>query len=333
MPGGGKEGYVRASLLCAESTVVVSFINGLGDAVLALPALRRLSNAVYGDPGRLVLWGAHDVLEEVLDCVPAVHCPLRVDRYSDQFFVDPHSDLRSAIKYMEQIGQTIWVSLNAYFPFWDPDNELRGTIAPIREVGFGLQPESRRVDEAGRVLHMRDQYLRVIGESAPSTPPERRLFLEEHTRAGARRELARLGVVSPYVAIHSDTEIHKLWDVTSWSALISALRRDGLDAVAVGQPPSGSLSVPVIRGPWRRHAAVVADATAFVGVDSCFAHVADAMQVPGVVLFGPTDPNEWGCSGLTMKVIIAPEGNLSKLNPSFVYNELRKTTRKFSRRL
>jgi hypothetical protein len=32
----------------------------------------------------------------------------------------------------------------------------------------------------------------------------------------------------------------------------------------------------------------------FLGVDSCFLHAADLFRVPGVALFGPTAPSEWG---------------------------------------
>lgn len=40
--------------------------------------------------------------------------------------------------------------------------------------------------------------------------------------------------------------------------------------------------------------AVVAEADLFLGVDSCFLHAADLFRVPGVGLFGPTDPAEFG---------------------------------------
>ena len=32
----------------------------------------------------------------------------------------------------------------------------------------------------------------------------------------------------------------------------------------------------------------------FLGVDSCFLHAADLFRIPGVALFGPTKPTEWG---------------------------------------
>src|SRR5207249_9750826 len=35
-------------------------------------------------------------------------------------------------------------------------------------------------------------------------------------------------------------------------------------------------------------------ANLFLGVDSCCLHAADVFRVPGVALFGPTDPCRWG---------------------------------------
>jgi ADP-heptose:LPS heptosyltransferase len=39
---------------------------------------------------------------------------------------------------------------------------------------------------------------------------------------------------------------------------------------------------------------MVADADLFVGIDSCMLHAADLARVPGVGLFGPTQPATWG---------------------------------------
>ncbi len=40
--------------------------------------------------------------------------------------------------------------------------------------------------------------------------------------------------------------------------------------------------------------ALVRHADLFLGVDSCFLHAADLFRVPGVALFGPTQPWKWG---------------------------------------
>jgi ADP-heptose:LPS heptosyltransferase len=40
--------------------------------------------------------------------------------------------------------------------------------------------------------------------------------------------------------------------------------------------------------------ALMRHADLFLGVDSCFLHAADLFRVPGVALFGPTSPVQWG---------------------------------------
>ena len=40
--------------------------------------------------------------------------------------------------------------------------------------------------------------------------------------------------------------------------------------------------------------ALIAEADLFVGIDSSFLHAADLFRVPGVGMFGPTAPSEWG---------------------------------------
>jgi ADP-heptose:LPS heptosyltransferase len=40
--------------------------------------------------------------------------------------------------------------------------------------------------------------------------------------------------------------------------------------------------------------AILKHADLFLGIDSCLLHAADLFRIPGVGLFGPTDPRRWG---------------------------------------
>jgi ADP-heptose:LPS heptosyltransferase len=40
--------------------------------------------------------------------------------------------------------------------------------------------------------------------------------------------------------------------------------------------------------------ALMRHADLFLGIDSCFLHAADMFRIPGVALFGPTKPRQWG---------------------------------------
>jgi ADP-heptose:LPS heptosyltransferase len=73
---------------------------------------------------------------------------------------------------------------------------------------------------------------------------------------------------------------------------------------------------------WHTHVAVVRRAAAFVGIDSCFAHVADAFGLPGLVLFGPTCAEEWGPAGPALRALPAPARDLGRLPTDAVWRAL-----------
>jgi ADP-heptose:LPS heptosyltransferase len=66
---------------------------------------------------------------------------------------------------------------------------------------------------------------------------------------------------------------------------------------------------------------LVGEADLFVGVDSCMLHVADLFRVPGVGLFGPTRPRQWGFRfGLHRHVVT--EGDMSEIREDEVLGAL-----------
>ena len=65
---------------------------------------------------------------------------------------------------------------------------------------------------------------------------------------------------------------------------------------------------------------------AFVGHDSGITHLAAAVGLGGIVLWGDTAHSVWGPRGQRMKVLTAP-GGLSDLNVESVAGELKALTR------
>jgi|SRR5947207_1714151 len=66
----------------------------------------------------------------------------------------------------------------------------------------------------------------------------------------------------------------------------------------------------------RDHFAAISVGRAFLGIDSVFAHIADSLQIPSVVLFGFFDLRVWGPVSST-SVAIQMEGHrpLQELSP------------------
>ncbi|MDR2174005.1 MAG: putative lipopolysaccharide heptosyltransferase III [Burkholderiales bacterium] len=127
-------------------------------------------------------------------------------------------------------------------------------------------------------------------------------FLAALRRAGWQRE--------PYLLIHPGARwFFKCWEDASFATLIDALVAHGHTIVLTGAPDAreramaanilerlknkarvyslvGQLSLAEL-------AAAIGGAQFFIGVDSVPMHMAAALQIPGVALFGPSKVHEW----------------------------------------
>jgi ADP-heptose:LPS heptosyltransferase len=71
--------------------------------------------------------------------------------------------------------------------------------------------------------------------------------------------------------------------------------------------------------PLREVAALLSGAAYFVGNDSGITHLAAALGVPTLALFGPSDPALWGPRGDHVRIVHAPEGRLDHLSADQVW--------------
>lgn len=304
-----------------EAKVVFCFINGLGDGLLARPVILRSAER-YG-LSRVVVWAPDDVLGTVLSGLPCTLVPIQVDRDAAALFVDAASAVASIVRELCEASTIAWVGLNAYYPLWPLEMTARQLVRPERIWDFGVQPESFRFSADGALVPMRNQLLAVVGDASPSRPEERLPQMIDSAITAARSHIRQhLGSLPAFLVVHTDTVSEKEWTIAGWEQLCrAALTEYGWPAVAVGCPPPELLAtgwvVPAPDG-WSIHAALVRLARAFVGVDSCFAHLADALGTPGVVLFGPSCPGEWGPQGSRLTAMRVPSGCLDMLDPDIV---------------
>jgi heptosyltransferase-2 len=149
--------------------------------------------------------------------------------------------------------------------------------------------------------------------------------------------LARAGVnpdgPSP-VALHPGSGgEHKKWPLERFFALADRLfaaghpvvwvlgeaddrERAALLASRAGEPRLDGL-------PLEQLAAALGACAAYAGNDSGVTHLAAAVGLPVVAVFGPTDPDTWGPKGRGgVRVVRAPDGDLSKLDDAGVWNAL-----------
>ena len=127
----------------------------------------------------------------------------------------------------------------------------------------------------------------------------------------------------------------KIWPVDRYGALIEELRPDFDGVIVVGSKDDRDLSqrlqatcaLPIVNLAGRTTllevTACMSGAHAFVGNDSGLGHIAAALKVPTLTVFGPGRPDRYRPWGERASVAIAPNGQLNLLEPVGVAGILR----------
>lgn len=312
--------------------VVIAIMNGIGDAHLALPVIRYIV-ALFG-PENVTVWATRLLAESALI---GLECDLAMTMENNTNNARPY--LRQEYTafftslFKRQNEALLWVSLNSYFPRSDLENYAISQCRPYYFWGFFEGGPVFRDSKEGSTLHRRDQYFRVIGE--PSTPKviDRSPIVGKAAYIAAKRLLdASIRDRKGHVVIHVDSDLRKRWHYANWSRLISKLDALGWNITAIGTPPVSLLkhARPIILAPkgWEVHAALVILGDVFLGIDSCFAHIADSVSKRGIVLFGPTSIEEWGPRSNDLVPLLSPEHQMSKLTVDRVIHEFNKVVSK-----
>jgi ADP-heptose:LPS heptosyltransferase len=122
----------------------------------------------------------------------------------------------------------------------------------------------------------------------------------------------RSSVTGGYAIIHPfATTPGKTWGADGFLAVAQHLKQSGLEPVFIGGGDDFSpfRAFRTISGaPLSEIKSVIAGASLFVGNDSGPAHMAAALGVPAVVIFGASDPAIWGPWRTASQVVMAPTG-------------------------
>jgi ADP-heptose:LPS heptosyltransferase len=306
--------------VCEWRHPVAFFMNGIGDHILSLPALRAVAEYCRG---RLTLVCSAHPASQVFDELPV----RRLVRVAQETF--PRQtvfDWRAAAAQITECD--LFLSLVPC-----PSEGLAHLVEALRpEFCVGVVPRgnstavncqqtwdrtkhsSRAAFEVVRCLWPGAAFEQFVG------PP---VFTED-TRGRVQAIKALLPAGTKCLALHTETLPEKMWPVERFNRVIEeflrrhddyacflvATRDTGIDAGAFGDRliPTFSRTSPFAGReygclPLRVAQCLVAGSQLFLGVDSCFLHVADFCSVPAVALFGPTSPREFGC-------VVAPNRTL-----------------------
>lgn len=155
--------------------------------------------------------------------------------------------------------------------------------------------------------------------------PPARLWLDEHSRARASELLEGRSNERSLVVAPGANWPGKIWPVSHYAELLKGLASAFDHVIVVGAESdraagetlrkASQLPLTNLAGATGllEAAACMSGARAFVGNDSGLGHMAAALAVPTVTVFGPGQPARYRPWGQRAEIVLAPDGDLAAL--------------------
>lgn len=293
---------------------VIFFANGLGDAILALPALRALTSLF---PYLVTL-----VCDDALDPVLFRELPLRelVETRMKRNVPDWTREF-SVTEVTDEVGECdLFISLVPWYS--DSLRELLRRLHPGISVGFfddfkitvPLDFQKHAADLAFDISRQFNNSLRFDDYASPPNLPA-------ESQRRVQRIMASLPPSTRTMVVHADTGSNKMWPLDRFLDVLDCFLNRHRDFLVflVGASPqpldrgqNAEQVIPAYGLPLEVSLGLVGQADLFLGVDSSMLHAADFYRVPSVGLFGASSPLQFGfrlssgsivCRGKSMESI------------------------------
>jgi ADP-heptose:LPS heptosyltransferase len=306
-------------------TILAIRLRQLGDVVTTLGSLRALKRASPGhriafvaDRSYHELLGRAEFVDQLVSEPPKVHGLSGAAAYGDYIeslrrlgptcVIDFHSNTRSAIL-------SVLTGARVRAGFDVRVRKIAYTDVEPRSLFRDGQPVPRNSHESALALVRRAGFDGVSGDAT------RTLTTTDGDRVEGRRLLEGAGVPGPaidegvLVGLNPGSPYpSKAWPATEFGRLAAVLRGDGMTTVVFWGPgelgnaqrvveSSGGAAVLAPSLPLGRLPGVLARCRLVVTIDSGLKHLAVAIGVPTVTLFGPTSPYEWHVAGDTDRYV------------------------------
>lgn len=274
-------------------------MSSLGDVVHTLAAVTDAARAI---PDIRFDWVVEESYTQLAAWHPAVHrvIPVALRRWRKSFFStlasgewqrfrrDLRSDRYDLVLDSQGLFKSAWIARQARGPV------AGRSIRTAREPGAALFYSRRyAVPQRGpEVEQARDLFAAALGYTKPNQPAEFGLHREKFEKSP---------IAGPYcVCLHGAAWQTKLWPEKSWVALGTAIRSRGVKVLLpwgseaekdragrIAERCGGEVLPRLDMG---KITPVLADAQFVVGLDTGLTHLAVALGVPTIALYGPTTP-------------------------------------------
>lgn len=285
-----------------ESVLVVC-TRRIGDVLLATPVIRSLKAAVpQAAIDMLVFRGTEDVVTANSDI-------RRV------WTVSPGATVRESLTMLSQMWRRYDLALSVLpgdrpvFYAWAAGRRSMATVTPERKSWWkrllldGLESFDN-FDTHTVVMNLR--LLRLLGVAAVATPV---VTWAPEDEVAARAVFQDMDGSERYAVLHVTPKfVYKAWTASGWAMLGRWIRDCGVKVVIVGgTSPDERATVSRIldglppdvidltgRVTLRALGPILSRAALYVGTDTAVTHMAAALGVPTIALFGPSNPVKWG---------------------------------------
>lgn len=288
--------------------VLLIKLTSLGDLIHALPAL---SDAIRERPGLEFDWAIDESFQEIAGWHPAVKGILTTNhRKWREALIHPSTQgsIAEVVSRLRGVQYDLVIDGQGNFKTALLSLFTRGPRAgydsrSVREWVAHLAYQRRYAvaKKAHAIERLRDLFAAALGYPAPTSPPEFMIRRESLVRPEV--ELPR----EYLVFVHNASWKTKLWPETHWAELLERSTRAGFKvllpwgnaaeeararrlAIGAGVQVLPKLTLSEI-------GYVLARARACVSMDTGLSHLAAALDVPSITLYGSTDSGLIGASG------------------------------------
>jgi heptosyltransferase III len=285
-----------------ESVLVVC-TRRIGDVLLATPVIRSLKAAVpHAAVDMLVFSGTEDVVAANPDIRRVWTVPTRAS-------VRESLTLLSKIWRRYDLALSVLPGDRPVFYAWAAGRRSMATVTPERKSWWKRLLLDGQVSFDNFDTHtvvMNLQLLKLLGVDAIATPV---VTWAAEDEVVARAVFPGMGGSGRYAVLHVTPKfVYKAWTESGWALLGRWIRDCGLKVVVVGGTSADErgtvarilegLPSDVInltgRVTLRALGSILSRAALYVGTDTAVTHMAAALGVPTVALFGPSNPVKWG---------------------------------------